>query len=124
MFHVKHSAPDWQGDTIAAIASPPGEGGVGVIRISGAEALPILRRLFYPVGKGKISTHKLVHGWIKNELKQYTDKAIPVVYGGSANEKNVVSLLAQEMIDGVLPGNASTKFETFISLIKEAEKVS
>ncbi|MFZ2190354.1 MAG: triose-phosphate isomerase [Candidatus Magasanikiibacteriota bacterium] len=65
-----------------------------------------------------------VHGWIKNELKQYTDKVIPVVYGGSANEKNVVSLLSQEMIDGVLPGNASTKFETFISLIHGAEQVS
>jgi len=63
---VKHSVPDWKGDTIAAIASPPGEGGVGIIRISGADALPILLRLFFPAGKGKISTHRLIHGWIKN----------------------------------------------------------
>jgi tRNA modification GTPase len=66
MFHVKHSAPNWQGDTIAAIASPPGEGGVGVIRISGNDALSILLRLFFPAGKAKISTHRFVHGWIKN----------------------------------------------------------
>lgn len=30
-----------QGDTIVAIATPPGEGGVGILRISGASALPI-----------------------------------------------------------------------------------
>lgn len=33
-------------DTIAAIATPPGRGGVGVIRISGEEAHEILQRIF------------------------------------------------------------------------------
>lgn len=33
------------GDTITAIATPPGRGGVGVIRISGPNALPIAKRL-------------------------------------------------------------------------------
>lgn len=35
-------------DTIAAIATPVGEGGVGIIRLSGADALPILRHMFRP----------------------------------------------------------------------------
>ncbi len=35
-------------DTIAAIATPVGEGGIGIIRLSGPDALPILRRLFRP----------------------------------------------------------------------------
>ena len=34
-------------DTIAAIATPPGAGGIGVIRISGAKAPHILARLFH-----------------------------------------------------------------------------
>lgn len=34
--------------TIAAIATPPGEGGVGIIRISGADALSIGMRVFLP----------------------------------------------------------------------------
>lgn len=38
-------------DTIAAIATPIGEGGLAVIRLSGAEALPIADRCFVPVGK-------------------------------------------------------------------------
>lgn len=33
-------------DTIAAIATPPGEGGIGIVRISGTEAVPIAGRLF------------------------------------------------------------------------------
>lgn len=34
--------------TIAAIATPPGDGGVGIIRISGAEALSIAKVIFKP----------------------------------------------------------------------------
>lgn len=34
------------GDTIAAISTPPGEGAIAVIRLSGPEALPILREVF------------------------------------------------------------------------------
>jgi len=33
-------------DTIAAIATPPGEGGIGIVRMSGSEAVPIAGRLF------------------------------------------------------------------------------
>ena len=39
-------------DTIAAIATAPGAGGVGIVRVSGPEALPILEKLFRPAGKG------------------------------------------------------------------------
>lgn len=38
-------------ETIAAIATPPGEGGIGIVRISGAEALPILQQIFTRVTK-------------------------------------------------------------------------
>ena len=34
-------------ETIAAIATPPGEGGIGIIRISGTEALNI-DKIFQP----------------------------------------------------------------------------
>ena len=36
------------GDTIAAIATPPGEAGIGIVRLSGPESEPIARRLFRP----------------------------------------------------------------------------
>ena len=34
------------GDTIAAISTPPGEAGIGIVRLSGPQAEPIARRLF------------------------------------------------------------------------------
>ena len=33
-------------DTIAAISTPPGEGGIGIVRLSGKQALSIADRLF------------------------------------------------------------------------------
>jgi tRNA modification GTPase len=35
-------------DTIAAISTPTGEGGIGIVRMTGPDAVPILRRLFEP----------------------------------------------------------------------------
>ena len=63
-----------------------------------------------------------VHGWIKNELKQYFDTEVPVLYGGSVNEKNVTDYIKLETIDGVLVGGASTKLESFTALINNATK--
>src|SRR5579875_3391727 len=55
-----------QNDTIAAIATPPGVGGIGVIRISGTDAfalaLPLLRR---PGGRTDLPpSHLLTYGHI------------------------------------------------------------
>ena len=38
----------YEHDTIAAIATPPGQGGIAVIRVSGADAESIVRQLFLP----------------------------------------------------------------------------
>ena len=56
-------------DTIAAIATPLGEGGLGVIRVSGSHALDIVDRCFQPVGKNstraaKAESHTIHYGRI------------------------------------------------------------
>lgn len=63
------------------------------------------------------------HDLIKLELKQYFDGNIPVLYGGSVNEKNVVSYVERDAIDGVLVGGASAKLDTFVALIKAVEDI-
>lgn len=53
-------------DTIAAVATPPGEGGLSVIRVSGPEALTIVSKIFFPK-KGelqKFASHTLHYGRI------------------------------------------------------------
>ena len=59
-----------------------------------------------------------VHGWIKGELKQYFDKEISVLYGGSVNETNAKDYVVYETIDGLLVGGASTKLESLKALIR------
>lgn len=52
-------------DTIAAISTPPGEGGIGIIRISGEDSLSILQKIFRtPSGKKEMQDHLLVYGHI------------------------------------------------------------
>ncbi|HEY5653409.1 MAG TPA: tRNA uridine-5-carboxymethylaminomethyl(34) synthesis GTPase MnmE [Pontiella sp.] len=47
-------------DTIAAIATPPGEGGVGIVRISGPHVWDIVDKLFSPLDNVPVSTRE--HG--------------------------------------------------------------
>ncbi|MBR3333947.1 MAG: tRNA uridine-5-carboxymethylaminomethyl(34) synthesis GTPase MnmE [Clostridia bacterium] len=51
-------------DTIAAIATAPGNGGIGIVRISGPDAERILTQIFVPAGGSNIITesHRMVYG--------------------------------------------------------------
>lgn len=52
-------------DTIAAISTPLGEGGIGIVRVSGPEAEAIARRLFRPrQPRGRLLSHRLYLGQI------------------------------------------------------------
>ncbi|MBR3147149.1 MAG: tRNA uridine-5-carboxymethylaminomethyl(34) synthesis GTPase MnmE [Eubacterium sp.] len=56
-------------DTIAAIATPFGEGGIGIIRLSGDEAGRILNEVFVPAGKAgtdEAGSRKLMYGRVKD----------------------------------------------------------
>ena len=54
-------------DTIAAVSTPPGKGGVAVIRITGSEALKVIDRIFISAGGRRLSECKprmQVYGYI------------------------------------------------------------
>src|ERR1043166_1916884 len=56
-------------DTIAAIATPLGEGGLAVIRVSGREAFAVADKCFEPVGRSSVkpsaaATHTIQFGHI------------------------------------------------------------
>ena len=55
-------------DTIAAIATAPGNGGIGIIRMSGTEAGRILSRIFVPAGNpdNPPDSHRMTYGRIKD----------------------------------------------------------
>ena len=62
--------------TIAAIATSMGSGGIGIIRISGDEALNIINRVFVPVKKGEIKPFTLKLGQIIDENKNVIDQVL------------------------------------------------
>jgi triosephosphate isomerase len=64
----------------------------------------------WAIGTGKNATPgdaAEVHRAIRNELVKRGHTAPQILYGGSVNEKNIKSLLAEDEIDGVLVGGAS-----------------
>ena len=60
-------------DTIAAIATPPGTGGIGIIRISGTDSMGVTSRIFGKTIKGPdkdahFESHRVIHGYIFEPL--------------------------------------------------------
>ncbi len=67
LISVRPAASDH--DTIAAIATPLGEGGLAVLRISGVQAIPIADRVFTPAGRSALPpsaapTHTVHYGHV------------------------------------------------------------
>ncbi|HZK24497.1 MAG TPA: tRNA uridine-5-carboxymethylaminomethyl(34) synthesis GTPase MnmE [Oscillospiraceae bacterium] len=65
-------------DTIAAISTPPGEGGIGIVRISGPQAEQIGRSIFsFAKQPENLLSHHLYYGKVVNPLKeQVIDEAL------------------------------------------------
>lgn len=69
----------FQGETIAAIATAivPAQGSVGIVRMSGAEAVAIARTLFRAPGQQPWESHRIVYGHIlDSRTQQVVDEAL------------------------------------------------
>lgn len=62
-------------DTIAAIATPMGEGAIGIIRISGSDALAIIQKLFKGKNLEQAASHTINYGHIV-ENGQFIDEVM------------------------------------------------
>ena len=106
-------------DTIAAIATALGEGGLAVIRISGPKALDVADRAFAPAGKGSVkpsaaATHTIHFGHVMRE-GQIVDEALLAVMRSprTFTREDVVEitchggiLAAKMVLDSVLANGA------------------
>lgn len=64
-------------DTIAAISTPLGEGGIGIVRLSGPKAEAIARQLFHPRRPvKKWHSHRLYLGHIRDSQGQVIDEVL------------------------------------------------
>ena len=77
-------------DTITAVATPIGMGGVGVIRISGEKAFEIIEKIFT---NPKFEPRKFNHGWIiDNDVKIDECLVLPFFAPNSYTGENVVEI--------------------------------
>ncbi len=108
------------GETIAAIATPPGEGGVAIIRISGNLALDVASKVFSgPVHSYR--SHTAHFGKIHNEKGEHIDDALVLVmlnkksytgestveihcHGGSLVTRKVLEAILKAGARAALPG--------------------
>ncbi len=65
--------------TIAAISTPLGEGGIGIVRLSGPDAFDIVKKIFYPAHKPRGTYPKnryLYFGYLKNSAGETLDEVL------------------------------------------------
>src|SRR5579872_7411001 len=68
-------------DTIVAVSTPPGEGAIGIVRLSGSEAVAIANKIFAGKDLSEQPTHTLHFGKIMDGHK-VIDEAVVSLYKG------------------------------------------
>lgn len=76
--------------TICALATPPGTGGIAVVRVSGPDAYPMVEKIFVPLHVGRkvaeakgytaMLGHYLLHGQEMDETIALFFRAPPLLY--------------------------------------------
>ncbi|KAI4454047.1 triosephosphate isomerase [Holotrichia oblita] len=93
----------------------------GLKGLASAEKLIIAYEPVWAIGSGLTATSEQIkdaHLCIKQLLaKQFGGCFIPVLYGGSVNEKNAAEIFAIQNVDGALVGGASLVPEKFAALV-------
>jgi len=109
-------------DTIVAIATPPGQGAIGIIRFSGHDAIQIVDKYFYGKNLNNVEGNTVHYGKIKDEKDQMLDECMASVFKAprSYTKENSVELMraflngqldlsqAEAVADLIASENAST----------------
>jgi triosephosphate isomerase len=78
----------------------------------------------WAIGTGKTATPEdaaVVHSAIRSALHELIGESaadVPILYGGSVNKGNAVSLLAADNVDGLLVGGASMDIESWAPICR------
>lgn len=68
--------------------------------------------------------HKFIFDLLSEIYSSEISKRVPILYGGSCNEKNAEELFKQPNIWGGLIGGASLNIESFYNIMQTAEKIN
>ncbi|TAL24576.1 MAG: tRNA uridine-5-carboxymethylaminomethyl(34) synthesis GTPase MnmE [Nitrospirae bacterium] len=93
-------------DTIAAISTPSGEGGIGIVRLSGKDAVRIADKVFIsPKGKtlSASKSHRIIYGFIKDPSADKTVDEVLVSVMLSPNTYTREDIVEINCHGGMLP---------------------
>ena len=81
-------------DTIVALATPAGSGAIGVIRLSGSNAIAIANQHFKAKDLTKVASHTIHLGYVRDEAQKIIDQALVSVFNApnSYTKENVVEI--------------------------------
>ncbi len=114
-------------DTIAAISTPPGEGGIGIVRLSGADALAIASRIFSlsPAGRKKrkdlpaVRSRRMLYGFITDpETGQQVDEVLVSVMRAPN------TYTREDMVEINCHGGANPLARTMELVLKEGARLA
>lgn len=111
-------------DTIVALATPPGEGGIAVVRVSGRDALSFVGPFFHSSNGQSLNaqkTHTIQHGFFLDEKNQTVDEILVSVFrsphsftgedvveinchGGIRLTKRIIEILVRSGVRPAEPG--------------------
>jgi tRNA modification GTPase len=104
-------------DTIVAVATPPGIGAIGVIRLSGSSAIDIANNLFPSKDLSKQSSHTLHVGYLKYEGK-IIDEVVISIY------KNPTSYTAEDVVEISCHGSPFVQQQVIHSIISKGARLA
>jgi len=104
-------------DTIVALATPPGVGAIGVIRVSGSQAFPIVGRLFPSKNLSLQPSHTLHVGLLRT-AGQILDEAVIALF------KAPRSYTGEDVIEISCHGSPYVQQQVIDALVKEGARLA
>ncbi|HEY5369989.1 MAG TPA: tRNA uridine-5-carboxymethylaminomethyl(34) synthesis GTPase MnmE, partial [Hanamia sp.] len=104
-------------DTIAAIATPPGIGAIGVLRISGDQAFPIVQRLFSSKKLNEQGANTLHVGYLK-EAEEILDEVVVSLF------RKPASYTGEDVIEISCHGSPYVQQQVLDALIKNGARLA
>ena len=105
-------------DTIAAVSTPPGTGGIAVIRVSGRDAIDVVSRIWRGKDLSKVESHTLHLGTMLDTEGKPLDQGVAAVMRGPR------SYTGQDTVELSVHGSQYIQRELLDSLIKAGARLA
>ena len=112
-------------DTIAAISTPPGEGAISIVRLSGDQAVQLADKVYQSGNKrlSEVPSHTIHYGHVVDpKSNQLVDEVETEIF--NREEKEIPSTLIGEIVMDKIKNLDSVAYVRFASVYREFKDVN